>query len=296
MPQPFRMPVTKTFPLEERLKACYELGDYVDGVVTRGRGPQQQAGSGHRMLVAVWSRSQTTFGAVLALAREEDGDNAAMLARPLFEGMVDAYWIAKHPQKAEELAVKNYRLLRLVTAERYNRTRRPGDPEMPRFPEDLADRNELERLFRPKAQSHWTTLDLRSRLQDVEDRIPQDYTNEAVGRFEEEHFLANLLLHGSPMAINDRITEKPGAVTVNLGPVRQHLANGLRHAYWSYYRASLLVTGLWKGNHILGLEDRYRAGWPRLQTVTDGALEAAGRNGECPCRSGLKAKKCHGGL
>ena len=253
MPQPFRMPIVKAFPLEERLKVCEELGDYTDGVLTQGRGPQQRAGSGHRMLIAVWSRSQTTYGAVLALAREGDGDNTAMLARPLFEGMVDAHWIAKHPRRAEELAVKNYRLLRLVTAERYNRTRRPGDPEMPRFPEDLADRKELEGLFRPKAQNHWTALDLRRRLLDVDDRIPQDHENEAVERYEEEHFLSNLLLHGSPMAINDRITEKPGAVTVNLGPIRQHLANGLRHAYWSYYRTCLLAVGLWEGNHTPGL-------------------------------------------
>lgn len=40
---PEGMPVTMTFPLEERLKACDELGDYVDEVVTRSRGPQQQA-------------------------------------------------------------------------------------------------------------------------------------------------------------------------------------------------------------------------------------------------------------
>jgi hypothetical protein len=137
---------------------------------------------------------------------------------------------------------------------------------------------------------------LRRRLLDVDDRIPQDHENEAVERYEEEHFLSNLLLHGSPMAINDRITEKPGAVTVNLGPIRQHLANGLRHAYWSYYRTCLLAVGLWEGNHKPGLEHLYRSGWPRLQTVTDGALEAAGRNGECPCNSGLKIKKCHGSI
>ncbi len=60
---------------------------------------------GERMLFASWARAVGTFSAVLLAAEERCGDQVGMLARALFEGMVDAYWIAKNPVKAQRLAV-----------------------------------------------------------------------------------------------------------------------------------------------------------------------------------------------
>ena len=98
------------------------------------------------------------------------------------------------------------------------------------------------------------------------------------------------------MAMNDRLMDTPGGITVQLGPTEQHLANGLRHAYWSYYRIGWLLAGRLNAQRQPELEAAYRAGWPKLQTITVGALKAAGRNGPCPCGNLVKTKDCHGAL
>jgi hypothetical protein len=296
MTQPFRMPVTKSYPLAHRLELCDALGELTDDLILRAPPRAEVAGSGERMILAIWGRAQSTYGAVMGLAADGDGSSSAMLSRPLFESMLDAYWIAKDPLKAQALATKNLRLLRLVVSEHYNARRLPGDPEMPSFPEDLADREALVKLFGPKAKTHWTRLDLRARARDVAADVPQTFDGELDDRYEEDNQLANLLLHGSPMAINDRITETPGRVTVSVGPTDQHLANGLRHSYWSYFRLARLLAARACPDRVSELDAIYGHGWPRLQTITDGALRETGRNGRCPCESGLKSKDCHGGL
>src|SRR5271156_5965373 len=102
-----KTPVLKTYSLADRLTWCEALGDLIDqGGFKTGR-RFERPGSGERMVLAVAGRAQTTFGAVMTLAREPDGDSAATLSRALFEGMVDAYWIAKHPLKAQQLAVSS---------------------------------------------------------------------------------------------------------------------------------------------------------------------------------------------
>ena len=98
------------------------------------------------------------------------------------------------------------------------------------------------------------------------------------------------------MTINDRLEYSPQGVTVRLGPTRQYLANGLRHAYWSYYRIGWLLVKRLAPDGLDHLMSNYREGWPRLQTITNDAIKAAGRNGACPCSSDRKTKDCHGAL
>jgi hypothetical protein len=298
VPPVFRQPATKSYPLSERLDLFNALGDRIDQLVLRALPRKEQDGSAERMLLGSWAHAHTTYGAIMVLAHEQDpdGQTVAMLSRPLFEAMVDLYWIAAQPVKAQELAVKNYRLLRIVVPEHYNARRKPGDPEMPIDPNDLADRQALAKAFGTKAQKHWTTLDLRSRADAVDADVLQDVPGELSDRYDEDNYLANLLLHGSPMAINDRLEGSAHGVTVKLGASSQHLANGLRHAYWSYYRIGWLLVGRLVPDAREGLFACYRQGWPKLQTITAGALKAAGRNGACPCDSGRKTKDCHGAL
>jgi hypothetical protein len=250
------------------------------------------------MMLARWAHAHTTYGAISILAGEQepDGQTVAILSRPLFEAMVDVYWIHANPERAQGLAVDNFRLLRIVIPEHYNARRRPGDPEMPIDGADLAARERLSKLFGPKAQRHWTTLDLRARAQSVEGTVPQDSDDELLDRFDEDNRLANLLIHGSPMAMNDRLKTSARGVTVQLGATAQHLPNGLRHAYWSYYRMGWLIAGHLAPRSRRDIEAAYREGWPKLQTITEGALKAVGRNGRCPCESGRKAKDCHGAI
>jgi hypothetical protein len=117
VPPTFRPPVTKVYPLQERLAICESLGDAPDELVLGAMPIVERPGSGERMVLARWSHAHTTYGAIVMLAHEEepDGQTVAMLSRPLFEAMIDAYWIAGNPLKAQDLAVKHFRLLRIVS-------------------------------------------------------------------------------------------------------------------------------------------------------------------------------------
>jgi hypothetical protein len=220
MAQPFRIPVTRNYPFSERRGVCERLGELIDELVLGAMPLTERAGSGGRMILGSWARAHTTYGAIIVLANEEepDGQTVVMLSRPLFETMVDLYWIARNPLKAQDLAMQNYRLLRIVIPEHYNRSLKPGDREMPINPADLADRETHARTFGTKAQKHWTTLDLRARAKAVNEDVPQDTPGELDDRFDEDHHFANLVLHGSPMTINDRLNGTAGRLTVQLAP------------------------------------------------------------------------------
>ncbi len=247
------------------------------------------------MILAVWARAAGTLTGALLLAEQGYGDQVGMLARALFEGMVDAYWIATHPAEAQRLGVLHFRQTRLLISEHWNeRERRDGDPALPLFSEDIRDRGEMSKLFGSKGQRHWTRLGLPDRMASVEAIVPQAREGDLQARYEDDNRLANLLLHGSPVALNDRITDTGfGNATIQVGPSDQHLANGLRHAYWSYHRLVLLVADRRAPTARAEIEQFYAEGWSLLQTITAPALKKAGRNGQCPCGSGRKVKDCH---
>lgn len=290
-------PDLKTFPLGERLRACRDLAAVAQDAF-EGPAPAQRDRAGERMMLAVWARASGTFTAALLLAESSYGDQVGMLARALFESAVDAYWIAKYPTDAQRLAVLHFRQTRLLVAEHWNaHERREGDPALPLFTEDIADRAMLADLFGTKGQRHWTRQGLPDRIRAVDDVVPQDHPGELRARYEDDNRLANLLLHGAAVALNDRITDAGlGNATIHVGPSEQHLANGLRHGYWSYYRLVLLIAERRAPDVRPKMEQLYADGWPRLQTITSTALRHAGRNGRCPCGSGHKTKDCHGAL
>jgi hypothetical protein len=248
------------------------------------------------MILAVWGRAMGTFEAVLLLGEGGYGDQVGMLSRALFEAAVDAYWIAKNPAESQRLATLHFRQTRLLVAENWNEhERRDGDPALPLFGEDISDRAKLAKLFGSKGQKHWTQLGLPDRIAAVDELVPQEQEGELRACYENDNKLANLLLHGSPMALNDRINETGlGKATIRMGASAQHLANGLQHAYWSYQRLVLLVCQRRVPKAGPRVEELYALGWPLLQTITVPALKRAGRNGQCPCGSGRKVKDCHG--
>lgn len=294
---PFVPPELRTFPLAERLRVCRELAEYVN---REFEGPRLvEAGrQGNRLILAVWGRAAGTFSAVVLLAEQGYGDQVGMIARALFESTVDAYWIAANPAEAERLGVLHFRLMRLLVAENWNeRERRDGDPALPLMTEDIRDREMLTKLFGTKGQRHWTTKGLPDRIAAIQANFPQAHDNELRARYDDDNRLANLLLHGATVALNDRITDDAiGNATIRSGPSEQHLANGLRHAYWSYQRLALLIAESRNPQVRPEIERLSAKGWPRLQTITLPALKKAGRNGQCPCGSSRKAKDCHGSV
>jgi Family of unknown function (DUF5677)/SEC-C motif len=251
------------------------------------------------MTLAIWARAVGTFDAVLELANGGFGEQVGMLSRALFEAAIDGYWVTGNPTEAERLAVLHFRQTRLLTAERWNEyERREGDPAMPLFGEDLRDRRELADLFGTKGQRHWSRLGLPDRITAIGKSFPQDHDGELRARYEEDNLLANHLLHGSAVVLNDRLYDGPdGRLQLLIGATEQHMPNGLRHGFWSYQRLSRLIAERHSRNRaaaVSAIDSLYREGWPLMQTLTAPSLKVAGRNGPCPCDSGLKVKDCHG--
>lgn len=290
-------PELKTFPLADRLRVCQRLAELAREstadfqLSTRGAG-------GERMALAIWARAVGTFDAILTLADRGFGEQVGMLSRTLFEAAIDAYWVTENPAEAERLAVLHFRQTRLLTAKRWNENeRREGDPAMPLFGEDLREREEVSKLFGSKGQRHWSRLGLPDRIAAVEHSLPQSHDGELRARYEEDNLLANHLLHGTAMVLNDRLGDGPGGgLRLLIGATEQHMPNGLRHGFWSYQRLSRLIAERHSPNRVDAIDDLYREGWPLLQTLTVPSLKFAGRNGSCPCGSGRKVKDCHGAL
>jgi hypothetical protein len=292
----FVPPELKMFPLNQRLNACRHLADFARQSF-EGSGPPG-GWEGERMTLAVWARAAGTFEAVLLLGEHGFGDQVGMLSRALFESTIDAYWIAKRPVKAQRLGELHMRLLRVIVAEHWNaRQRRDGDPVLPIDPDDLFERPKMIRLFRAKAQNHWTRMGLPDRIKFVDELVPQAYKGELDDRYEEDNRLANILLHGASVAINDRITaDQLGNIRIHVGASDQHLANGLRHAYWSYTRHVRLVAHRRDPAAVSEVERLDAETWPVLQTITAPRLKKIGPTGDCPCGSGRQVKDCHGAL
>jgi Family of unknown function (DUF5677) len=290
----FVVPELKTFPIKERLSLCRELAELARRSL-EGTGP---AGGweGERLKLAVWARAAGTFDAVILLADQGYGDQVGMLARALFESAIDVYWIARYPVKAQRLAELHMRLMRMVVAEHWNANeRRDGDPLLPILPEDIRERDRLVKYFGSKATRHWTRQTLPERIAVVSALVPQDRNGELMARYADDNRLVNLLLHGAAVALNDRISNTgPDKITIHVGASEQHLANGLRHAYWSYQRLVLLAAKRRNPSAVPEIEQLYRTAWPLLQTITAPALKKAGPDGDCPCGSGRRAQVCHG--
>lgn len=163
---PLIPPKLKTFPIEDRLASCRKLADLTresfDGPLPEGR-------RGERMILAVWGRSVGSFVAVMMLGEQAYRDQVGMIARALFEGMIDAYWITKNPVEAQRLATLRFRQSRLVTAENWNdHERRGGDPALPVCAEDIRDREMLAKLFGSTGHRHWTRQALPERIAEVD--------------------------------------------------------------------------------------------------------------------------------
>jgi hypothetical protein len=289
-------PELKTFPLATRLPICERLAELARESASEFRISAGSAG-GERMALAIWARAVGTFDALLALAEGGFGEQIGMLSRTLFEAAIDAYWVTENPAEAERLAVLHFRQTRLLTAERWNvNERREGDPAMPLFAEDLQDREEFAKLFGRKGQRHWSRLGLPERIAAVECSLAQTTDGELRARYEEDNLLANHLLHGTALVLNDRLSEGPGGkLQLLIGATEQHMPNGLRHGFWSYHRLSRLIVERHAPIRLSAIDDLYTEGWPLLKTLTVPALKTAGRNGSCPC-SGQKVKDCHGSI
>ena len=164
-----------------------------------------------------------------------------MLNRSLYEDMLIAHWVKRHPGDAVARCLEHqkYTLARWGNALRRHDLLRPGQ----KFPSlTPTERKTFRARFAGKT---WTGLNLPELLSDVrgERQSPADrdlltQVNDFV------HGFNNLLLHHSAQALSfvGKFDEVENAVTFDVGPSTRHIHGALLGAFFMYANTASLVV------------------------------------------------------
>ncbi len=166
------------------------------------------------------------------------GEQAGMLNRSLFEDMLIAHWVKRHPEKAAVQLARHeaWVLDRWGEALEVTGLRRAGTVERLR-PEE---RRALDHEFLGKT---WTGLTLPKLVNEIRDEWPV----QADHRFLDQHarivngFNNTLLHHGARSLKLAGEISQDGTVNFSVGPSRTHIKGALSGAFFSYANTMSLV-------------------------------------------------------
>jgi hypothetical protein len=280
----------------QELAGCDRLLDLVLGLVKPWQGrPLDPEGHPHDLLIAaLLSRSTSTFWATLELARMGFGDQAAMLNRSLFEDMVDIHWVRAEPEAALERYEQHHEHGRMLYAEQIQKY--PDllpVVDLPGF--DPADRERLNGIFGRYGAKSWTTLNLRQRIEAIEDQWEGDLDRRLLHFFRDiPHRENNQALHVTAQGLTSLVrAHDHEGVTLKVGPGGEMLDRALFGAFWTFSQ----TAGLILDHFEFRVDDAQRNEVFSLKHFAGGSAATTrdvGRNDPCPCGSGKKFKRCHG--
>ena len=192
------------------------------------------------LILWTYARSTKTFQGSLRLCAAGYGEQAGMLNRSLYEDMLIAHWVKRHPTQAPDRLDEH----ETYTLANWGRALRNHDllSAGVKYPTLTKKKRQiLDRRFRGKT---WTGLTLPQLLRDVRDEWsdPIDQrilaqVNDIVNRFN------NILLHhgGRALSVIGQRDPESGKVTFNVGPSDTHIWGGLFGAYFTYANTASLV-------------------------------------------------------
>ena len=237
----FRPELVERFPAQ--FEACLALNDYLRSQRPSGPPTNDPAGV---LILWTFARSAKTFQGSVRLAGLGYGEQAGMLNRSLYEDMLIAHWIKRHPEEAITNFIEHqrYSLARWGGALRRHGRLPPGST----FPTLSADER---KAFRAKFGGNtWTGLNLPALLHDVraewESPLERDFLSQ-INDF--VHGFNNLLLHHTAQALSiaGRYDEGENAVTFDVGPSTRHVHGALLGAFFMYANTASLVVSDSKG-------------------------------------------------
>jgi len=228
--------IIEAFPAE--FEACWSLHDFA-----QAHRPQTGAASladADGIVVRTYIRSTKTYGAAVRLAQRGYGVQAGMLARSLFEDMLVAHWVRRHPTDAPAtMGLHHQHNLELFREglSKYGRAH-----ELAHVP-GLTD-EKREELVSEFGRRHWTGLTLLK----IAEEIQGDWVNEQLERrmlwqvFDITQLMNNLLVHHSGFAL-DRVADssEPGVTRFDVGPSKVYIHEALLSAWFSYGNTCSLV-------------------------------------------------------
>ena len=281
--------------MSERLDACAELASYLHQqlLATAGR----QAPESDQLILAISSRALDTYNAILRLCERGLSEQAAMLIRPLYEAVVDGYWVVLNRDEAVNRLREHRLVMRAAVAEdellppehRGHLT----DAEWEQA--DLLRKGKLGR----RGDNHWAQAgSLFARVKTVELAVPQEHPGQLRDYYELANQHANRLLHGSSMAFDRVVTDviEGRVVAIQIGGTQEFIDEALVFGTWLAFRiAWLVLTHLLAQTDWNELDAHYHRAMFAVAYVALDDLLAADVTDPCPCGSGEVAGSCHKG-
>ena len=250
------------------------------------------------ILAMLFARATKTYKAARLLARSGYGEQASMLDRSLFEGMVVAHWVSTNSDLAAERFLRAWRFDRHLYAEVIGATGwLPEGATMagPEIPE--AELAGMKRDFGNYGEVLWTGhRSLRALVQEIEsDWEPEQ--REVLRNFLRVANRQNSQVLHSTVA---GLTEAASALTqeglyLTVGPAKARVERALFGAYWTYAQILRVVIEHFEVPVQPEYEQMLAEHEVELRRLSADEAQGIGRNDECPCGSGRSSSSATSG-
>lgn len=291
-------PLSRTAQQEREFAAALRLRDWAKDFLD---GPARtewtmSPGALNNVFVGTFARGTKTFRAALLLCDRGYGQQAAMLARSLFEHAVVAWWLLLCIEDEEEVMerLRQHRdHARLV----YDRAL-AAHPEVADGHEhadfDAAYIEQLDRRFTPYGRE-WHGKRMHELVRDVEGAVDERYRTSFSKFFRIVNAHNNQFLHHSSVGIADtmRWDDPDTSPMVEVGPSPPWRTESLFAVTWAY---GLLVAATLRRlspAYADDFSDFLNEVTRAFITLRPEQVKDVGRNDPCPCGSGEKFKRCH---
>jgi hypothetical protein len=249
-----------------------------------------------RLVLGELARSLKSGRAAVLLCRQGFGEQAAMLARTMFEGMLVAHWVGANQDEAVQRFVKHER----DTAARYADAMQAHgwlDESAPAAVEltDL-ERSEFRALFGPYGERSWHGQGgVHDLLESVIDQWSDAEAQASLRAYVDvPQRILNRLLHSTVTSLGQTVRSGDEApVRFVAGPSDNLVPQALFSVVFTLVQLFSLIVDHFRLPDRDGFERVGNRCSARFRSVDQALLSDAGRKDPCPCGSGLKTKHCH---
>lgn len=285
--------------IEQEFKRQFEAGDELRAFAQSHLEPWSGREFGDEVvdviILAEGARATKTFRAALVLCGAGYAEQAAMLNRGLFEGMVVAHWASLYPEEATTRYDAEFEHNQILWADTLRELGWAKSDELPPPPTDER-RRELEALFGRHGTRLWTGhQNLPTLINDIKHLWDSESgANELRDYFRIGHRDNNLILHSGSWALENAVLRDAESFRFDMGPSRRRVSQALYGAFWCYLQTFSLLMDHFDMPDRSHLNEIHMHGVAPIIRLTDAQMRRTGRNDACPCGSGQKFKRCHG--
>ncbi|HTU13580.1 MAG TPA: SEC-C metal-binding domain-containing protein [Solirubrobacterales bacterium] len=248
------------------------------------------------------SRTLTSAWVCADLIAMGFADQAMMICRSMFEGMVVANWVHLNPDQAPERfleagTLNDHLEIRMAIS---NGWISAGEVQAGRLldPDDLEG---LQKKFGRYGEKMWTDPNDLRRLSDKISEGWEEDRRDALLKFRSAALRShNQTLHATPESLLSKVSEvSVEGLALSIGPAHRGgpgivaASMALQSAWWTLAEMARLVAIHFGLDIEDELEELIVGGAFVYLPIYDDEARGVGRNDACPCGSGRKFKRCH---